>query len=256
MLKSEFVYDEDKDTILLSDDKVFYTVEGEGVLTGAPSVFMRLSLCNLTCSRFQSPDSPLGCDSASSWMVKNKFTFKALYDQYFLDTGYIENLKKGAVLKLTGGEPLVQQKQLIKFLAYLVDRAGFIPAIDFETNATIQPDENWVTIFKATFTTSPKLALNGDPEEARYKPEVLQWHTDHLSVFKFVVRSDEDVQEILTKYVNRFNIDNNSVFLMPCCGSRKELLEESPKVAELAKKYTFNFSSRLQLVIWDMSLKV
>ena len=35
--------------IFLSDDKVFYTVEGEGEYVGWPSVFMRLSMCNLTC---------------------------------------------------------------------------------------------------------------------------------------------------------------------------------------------------------------
>ena len=46
------VYKEDlsEKTILLSDDKVFYTVEGEGEYFGYPSVFMRLSMCNLTIS--------------------------------------------------------------------------------------------------------------------------------------------------------------------------------------------------------------
>jgi hypothetical protein len=28
--------------------------------------------------------------------------------------------------------------------------------------------------YKATFTTSPKLTTNGDPEERSYKPEVLK----------------------------------------------------------------------------------
>ena len=43
---------------------------------------------------------------------------------------------------------------------------------------------------------------------------------------------------------------------MPCCGSREEHTEKSAMVADICKQYQFNFSPRLQLVIWDMALKV
>ena len=65
----------DKETLLVSDDKAFYTLEGEGEYVGMPSVFFRLSMCNLTCQGFASEDSPHGCDSFISWSVKNKITF-------------------------------------------------------------------------------------------------------------------------------------------------------------------------------------
>ena len=42
------------ETIFLSDDKVFYTIEGEGEFVGMPSVFMRMSMFNLTCIGFKS----------------------------------------------------------------------------------------------------------------------------------------------------------------------------------------------------------
>ena len=48
------------ETLFLSDDKVFYTLEGEGEYVGKPSVFMRMSMCNLTCIGFASEDSPNG----------------------------------------------------------------------------------------------------------------------------------------------------------------------------------------------------
>ena len=41
------------------------------------------------------------------------------------------------------------------------------------------------------FTTSPKLNTNGDPEEKTYKPDVLRWHVDHNSGFKFVITTDK-----------------------------------------------------------------
>ena len=37
----------DKMTLLISDDKMFYTIEGEGEYVGEPSLFFRLSMCNL-----------------------------------------------------------------------------------------------------------------------------------------------------------------------------------------------------------------
>ena len=61
--------------LFLSDDKIFYTIEGEGEFIGQPSVFMRLSMCNLTCKGFASADSPHGCDSFVSWSIKNKMCF-------------------------------------------------------------------------------------------------------------------------------------------------------------------------------------
>jgi len=146
--------------IFLSDDKVFYTVEGEGEYVGWPSVFMRLSMCNLTCQGFASEDSPHGCDSYVSWSIKNKLTFEEL-KTLLEEDGYKDNMDNGAIWKITGGEPLVQQSRLLKFISYVDVEWGYVPRIDFETNATIQPNEEWLR-YGATFTTSPKLSNNGD----------------------------------------------------------------------------------------------
>jgi organic radical activating enzyme len=164
------------------------------------------------------------------------------------------------IFKITGGEPLIQQKQLIKFVQYMKDRyfqqtgKANRMYIDFETNATITPDKYWE--FNATFTTSPKLSSNGDSEDKRYVPEVLKWHAMNWSDFKFVIQNENDINEVNNLYVNKFNISKKQVFLMPCCGSRKELIEKSAQVAEWCKQYGFSFSPRLQLLIWDKALKV
>ena len=85
-------------TLLLSDDKVFYTVEGEGEYVGYPSVFMRLSMCNLTCKGFASADSPHGCDSFISWSVRNKITNADLL-QHLEQEGFQDHLYNGAILE-------------------------------------------------------------------------------------------------------------------------------------------------------------
>lgn len=247
-----------KETLFLSDDKVFYTIEGEGEFVGKPSVFMRLSMCNLTCIGFASEDSPNGCDSFISWSVKNKMTFEEIFEM-MEDNNYIEHLRHKAILKLTGGEPLIQQKQLLKFVEAFTDRYHFIPTIDFETNATLFPDRDWIEKWFATFTTSPKLTTNGDPEEKTYKPDVLKWHVQYNSGFKFVITSDKDIEEIWRKYVEDdkgINVPLNRIWFMPCCGSREEHSQNAAAVAEYAKSMHVNFSPRLQLVIWDKALKV
>jgi len=248
----------DEETLFLSDDKIFYTIEGEGEYIGTPSVFMRLSMCNLTCSKFQSADSPHGCDSYVSWSVKNKMTFQEIFTM--LEKGYhINHLQSGSILKITGGEPLVQQKQLLKFIECFITRYGFLPRIDFETNATILPANEWVAYYRATFTTSPKLSTNGDPEEKTYKPEVLKWHVANNSGFKFVITVDSDIEEIWNKYVRDdegINIPTHRIWFMPCCGSRDEHTQKAAAVAEYAKYMGVKFSPRLQLVIWNKALKV
>lgn len=250
--------DINKETLFLSDDKVFYTIEGEGEYVGMPSVFMRLSMCNLTCIGFASEDSPNGCDSFISWSIKNKMTFEEIFNM-MEDNNYIEHLRHKAILKLTGGEPLIQQKQLLKFVQAFQERYKFIPVIDFETNATLKPDIEWIRKWNATFTTSPKLTTNGDPEEKTYNPDVLKWHVFHQSGFKFVITSDKDIEEIWRKYVQDdkdINVPLNRIWFMPCCGSRQEHAENAAAVAEYAKAMHVNFSPRLQLVIWGKALKV
>ena len=253
--------DNDKEYLLMAGEngvpELFYTIEGEGEFIGQPSVFLRLFGCNLTCSGFISEDAPHGCDSFISWSKKNKVTFNEMF-KLLEDNNYIKRLKEGAIFKYTGGEPMVRQKQLLKFTEAFVDKYDFLPRIDFETNATIQPDEEWVTKYEATFTTSPKLSTNGDPETKTYKPEVLKWHRDHGSSFKFVITSSEDVEEIWVKYIQDgdINLHLTRVWLMPCAGSRAEHINIAPAVAEYAKELNVNFSPRLHLLLWDLALRV
>lgn len=249
--------DNEKESLFLSDDLLFYTLEGEGEYIGKPSVFMRLSMCNLTCKGFASADSPHGCDSYISWSIKNKMSFNDIF-KLMDDNKYVDKLISGAILKITGGEPLIQQKQLLKFIEAFRLKYKFIPTIDFETNATIHPENAWLA-YNATFTTSPKLTSNGDDEEKTYKPDVLKWHVINKSGFKFVISQSEDIDEIWRKYVtdnNGINIPLHRIWFMPCCGSRIEHIEKAPAVAEYAKALNVNFSPRLHLLVWDKALKV
>jgi organic radical activating enzyme len=260
-------------TLFISDDFVFYTLEGEGRYIGYPSVFMRMAMCNLTCIGFKSVDSPNGCDSYISWSKKNKMTFEEVA-QLFEKNEYHERLKEGALLKLTGGEPFIQQKNLLEFIKFIRDRWGFVNYsktltkedavkpllhIDFETNGTLMPDPEWFLLgVKVTFTTSPKLSNNGDPVDKRFKPDVLRFLVEQDACFKFVAKQESDLSEVLENYLNNSEVGLHSsqVWIMPMCGSREELLVTGPVVADLCKKYNFKFSNRMHLQLWNKALKV
>lgn len=239
-----------------STPEIFYTLEGEGEFVGYPSVFLRFFGCNLRCPGFISEAAPYGCDSYISWSKKNSLSFKDTF-KLLEENSYIDKLKAGAIMKLTGGEPLVRQDQLYKFVTAFEQHYGFAPRIDFETNATILPNREWVDVYDATFTTSPKLRSNGDPENKTYKPEVLKWHRENGSGFKFVINCAEDIEEIWEKYVNDnhgINVPLDRIWFMPCCGSREEHIKNAPVVAEYAKAMNVKFSPRLHLLLWDKAL--
>jgi 7-carboxy-7-deazaguanine synthase len=241
--------------LYLSDDEVFMTLEGEGKNIGLPSIFLRFSMCNLSCIGWASPENPNGCDSKSSWIVKNKFTFEELF-KYFEDRNFHENLKRGDILKLTGGEVFLQEKNVYEWCIQARERWQIRDLrIEFETNATLIPKCNW-NIFHTSYICSPKLANNGDPENKRYKPDALEWHANNItSTFKFVICNEKDLDELFEKYINEFEIDNRRIWLMPECSSTAQFKEKAPWIAELCMKHNFNFSPRLQILIWEKCLK-
>lgn len=251
--------------LLISDDGPgFHTVEGEGELIGTPSVFMRLFGCNLTCKGWASEDSKWGCDSYLSWTKRNKYSFEQMFS-FYEENNLVNYLSRGDIWKITGGEPMLRQKPLLAFVRAFVEKYQFLPRIDFETNGTIQPADEWITEFKATFTVSPKLSNNGDPVEKRYVPSVLKWHAEHNSCFKFVMQFGYDpaheenlLRELISSYIRNpeVGIPSSRVWIMVCAGSRKEHIDNAEAVVEFCKKNGYKFSPRLQLVVWDKALKV
>lgn len=251
--------DTQSETLFLSDDLIFHTIEGEGKHVGMPSVFMRLAMCNLTCKAWATDDNEHGCDSYISWSVKNKLTFDDIF-KMMEEKGYVKFLERGDIWKITGGEPLIQAKQLIKLFTAFHAKYGFTPRIDFESNATIKPPAELCHNFNPSFTLSPKLSTNGDPESKTYKPDVIDFYLGSQiqtrPTFKFVISCSEDIDEVYNKYVKPHSIPSSLIWFMPCCGSRREHIENSEAVAEYAKAMGVNFSPRLQLVIWDKALRV
>ena len=258
-------------SLILSDDYAFPAIQGEGPFMGHRAVFLRLAGCNLTCIGYKSEGAPYGCDTHDQWNVRHLMSFEEL-NTYFEMNGFIDNLRNGARLIITGGEPFLQGEHLARWLVQLIEKYDLNSLnIDFETNGTIPFDtfyNNFIQNNKkkvsVNFICCPKLSSNGDPIEKRYKPTILKWLDNYntapsslgLAAFKFVVNNEDDIKEIFENYIYPHHIQQKYCWLMPTAGSRDELIERSPKVIEWCIKYNFNFSNRTHIMAFDRKLRV
>ncbi|ADN35381.1 Radical SAM domain protein [Methanolacinia petrolearia DSM 11571] len=101
--------------------EIFPSIQGEGPYQGIPSAFIRLSGCNLRCRWCDTPKTQDGSSSEEMTV-----------DEVF---GQVKKLGLSHVC-ITGGEPLIQQDELLSLLKDLHED-GYI--VEIETNGTIDP---------------------------------------------------------------------------------------------------------------------
>jgi len=117
--------------------EIFYSVQGEGVWTGTPAVFVRLAGCNLNC-RF--------CDT--------DYSTKAFASVAQIVARVRELGDACPMVILTGGEPLAQTETPELIAALRADGRR----VHIESNGTIAvalPNDVWLTV-------SPKERLSAD----------------------------------------------------------------------------------------------
>ncbi|HEY1354542.1 MAG TPA: 7-carboxy-7-deazaguanine synthase QueE [Ktedonobacteraceae bacterium] len=157
--------------------EIYRSIQGEGMLMGVPTTFVRFFACNLRCS---------WCDTRYSWSVREGGRWRTLSPQAVADE--VRALGARHVV-LTGGEPMLQ-KDLPQLATVLKSRGCHLT---IETNATIVCDALHPLI--DLWSLSPKLSSAGEhylrPEAlmhflAALRPDQQQW--------KFVVRDDSDEQ--------------------------------------------------------------
>ena len=269
--------------------ELFYSIQGEGRYMGVPSVFLRTYGCNFTCAGFGMPkgqksveryavdeeqftnynELPLvstGCDSYASWDVR----FKHLSPYYKTDelAEKIVNLLpynewRNEHLVITGGEPLLGWQ---RSYPALLDHPlmNNLTEITFETNGTqklsdglcdylyewgCDPRRNYDSI---TFSVSPKLGASGEKREEAVCPDViLQYNEVGYTYLKFVVATEEDVDEVLD-VVEEYNLHGfrGPVYLMPVGGVESVYSLNNRTVAELAMKHGLRYSDRIQVPLF------
>ena len=220
--------------------ETFHSIQGEGELTGVPSVFIRTSGCNLRCN---------WCDTPyASWRPEGvELTVEALVAE-------VRRYPSHHVV-LTGGEPMIAKN--IRELAAALKADG--RHITIETAATIAPDG----IACDLASLSPKLrnslpdsrlpaAWRERHEATRWNPDAVRaWIDGYACQFKFVVSSPADLDEIegLLATLGR-DIPRHKILLMPEAVSLEGMRERAAWLAELCKTRGYRYAHRLHIELY------
>lgn len=160
------------------------TFQGEGPSCGHPALFIRLSRCNLTCAR---------CDTKYTWDWSRYDPRQESQKQTV--TQLVEWAASSPVelIVITGGEPLIQQQQLLPLVQHLLAKGK---RVEIETNGTITPTPALLAT-GARFNVSPKLASFGVGENTSIVPAALHaLSASGQAVFKFVASHLADLDRI------------------------------------------------------------
>ena len=231
-----------KQTLTVSE--CFYSIQGEGQTMGIPAVFLRLAKCNLLCkSNFWV------CDSIEVWQQGVKTEFSKV-----LSKEYVNRLREGAHLIITGGEPMLHQRSIVRFLEWFHNVFKFWPITEIETNATLMPDDSMLK-YVDYWNCSPKLENSGEPFERRVKPLVIKTiDSQENAIFKFVISTPTDVIDLMQDYGDHLTMKN--VVLMPAGETQEKLNETRKTVIDQCLLLGLRYSERLHIVIWNQKTGV
>jgi len=222
----------------LKVSEIFKSIQGEGKRAGEVSVFVRLAGCNLSCRWCDTPyalKKSQGKETSLAEMVTK-----------------VEEYNCEAVV-VTGGEPLIWEETPM-LLSELKTRGKLVT---LETNAT-----QYRPVQCELVSISPKLtnAISDTPEYANDKNiderawlniEAMQRFIDNNQVqLKFVVETENDLQEIDEILLLLRGLDEAQVMLMPQARTKQEYRRRAPKVAQMCIERNFGFSPRLQIELW------
>jgi 7-carboxy-7-deazaguanine synthase len=213
--------------------EIFYSLQGEGSLIGAPSVFVRTSGCNLRCS---------WCDTPyTSWKPEGEeMTVEAIAARV---------AEYGAPYAVvTGGEPIIAPG--IADLMRELKRVGMHLTIETAGTVFRDLDCDLMSISPKLRNSTPEGPFQAQHERLRIQPGVLRRLMDRYDYqLKFVVAEKEDLTEV-TRLVSQLNAGRSKVILMPEGTDSARLHERSLWLAELCKETGFRFSPRLHVDLW------
>ena len=233
---------------MINYSEIFFSIQGEGVLSGVPSIFFRTSGCPLKCwfcdTKYtsHSPEKNIITTSKATSMIAK------MMEVYNCD-----------YLILTGGEPMSQHKAITTIIKKLREKNKNIH-ITIETAGII-----FEPMDIDLFSISPKLSGSGPTENQI--PEGKKWGEFHeksrINIqalnqfigtgrykFKFVVTNPKHICEI-KELQQTLSIPNDTIYLMPEGTTAKDIEQHQEFIVEECLKNGWRYSDRLHVRIWN-----
>ncbi len=212
--------------------EIYASRQGEGLLTGQPSVFIRTSGCNLRC---------WFCDTPfTSWEPEGT---NMTVDEIV----HLADRETPRHAVITGGEPMLQ-KELGELCQRLSERRWHIT---IETAGTIdrQLPCDLMSISPKMRNSTPDAGRAGEwaarHEATRHRPAIVRRLIDAYPYqLKFVIDRPEDVVEVVEYLETVGNVTGDRVLLMPQGVEPAELAVRSEWIQVECDRLGFRFCPR------------
>jgi 7-carboxy-7-deazaguanine synthase len=213
--------------------ELFHSLQGEGKLTGVPSVFVRASGCNLRCVWCDTPYAswePEGDDRSIDQIVQQVQSFNTRH------------------VVLTGGEPLIMPE--IEALCGVLKLKNH--HITIETAATVfRPMQLDLASLspKLSNSTPTGTRFEASHEKQRLNIPVIQQFIDTSPDFqlKFVVSNETDLREIHALLDQLSGWKPEDIQLMPEGTDAATLDSRAGWIVEICKQSGFRYCPRLHV---------
>ncbi len=221
--------------------EIYKSLQGESTYAGLPCVFVRLTGCNLRCS---------WCDTEYSFYGGKKMSPEQVFEE-------VEGLSPdGGIVEITGGEPMLQERELVPLMQRLVD-SGY--KVLLETSGERELDRVSPDVVKVVDVKCP-----GSDEGDSFRPENLESLTSQDEV-KFVIRDRADY-EFARDFTRRHSLSErvNAVLFSPAfrkdaAGARNasNCLLDPQQLAQwiLEDNLSVRLGLQIHKLIWDPALK-
>ncbi len=218
--------------------EVFHSIQGEGKLTGVPSVFVRVSGCNLRCVWCDTPYAswePEGEDLSVDAVVERVRRFPS----------------KHAVL--TGGEPMISPE--IGPLTRRLRSEDY--HITIETAGTVfhEVDCDLASVSPKLSNSTPHGREGGRFAESHERqrlnvPVIQRFMDDGAHQLKFVVDRSADMDEVDALLERLRGVRPSNVMLMPQGTTAEALGARSEWLVEICKARGFVFCPRVHIMVY------
>lgn len=228
------------------EPEIFHSLQGEGISAGRPSVFVRLSGCNLACQ---------WCDTPYTWFFtghsadhRGGQTFQRRDNSVTLDVAEVARQIAAFGCRhivFTGGEPLLQQPALTALCALL--GPGY--HIEIESNGTVALTPAFGGHVHQ-LNLSPKLDHSGNADAVRInEAALLSYAGDPRAWFKFVIAQPQDADEVAA-LSERLGIPGERIVLMPEGTSSRALRARTEWLGPLCLQRGWRFTDRLHIHLY------
>lgn len=212
--------------------EIYQSVQGEGRLTGTPSVFVRASGCNLRCwycdTRYASW-RPEGDDLAVEAIVRQVLAAECEH------------------VVLTGGEPMLFA-ELVPLCAKL-RKAGRHITIETAGTLHLALACDLMSISPKRANSTPSIEAAGDwsrrHERSRHVPDVIRrLIREYPYQFKFVIDTPADCADVETYLAELPEIEREHVLLMPQGTTAEQLAKTGAWLAPYCAEHGLTFCPR------------